>query len=98
MESFQWRGKVEYINPQEENFSSPLNSNMIVSGPNRRQWLDPAPILKPTEATNTLPEAITTYVNAVYYPNYRVYRDQPPASLNYAAISHVIYAFARYHN
>jgi chitinase len=34
------------------------------------------------------------YWNAVYYPNWRIYRDQPPTSLNYDVISHVFYAFA----
>lgn len=34
------------------------------------------------------------YWNAVYYPNWRIYRDQPPVSLNYDIISHVFYAFA----
>ena len=36
------------------------------------------------------------YTNGVYYPNWRVYRDQPPATLNYNVISHVFYAFAWY--
>jgi len=35
-----------------------------------------------------------TRKNAVYYPNYRVYRDETPATLNYNCISHVFYAFA----
>lgn len=34
------------------------------------------------------------YFNAVYYPNWRIYRDQPPVSLNFDVISHVFYAFA----
>jgi chitinase len=34
------------------------------------------------------------YWNAVYYPNWRIYRDQPPASLNFDVLSHVFYAFA----
>ncbi|KAF1986138.1 glycoside hydrolase family 18 protein [Aulographum hederae CBS 113979] len=34
------------------------------------------------------------FTNAVYYPNWRVYRNQPPSSLNLGAISHVFYAFA----
>lgn len=34
------------------------------------------------------------YTNAVYYPNYRVYRGETPATLNYSCISHVFYAFA----
>lgn len=32
--------------------------------------------------------------NAVYYPNYRVYRGETPASMDYNCISHVFYAFA----
>jgi len=36
----------------------------------------------------------TMYWNSVYYPNWRIYRDQPPASLNFDVISHVFYAFA----
>lgn len=36
------------------------------------------------------------YWNGVYYPNWRIYRDQPPVSLNYDVISHVFYAFAWY--
>ncbi len=36
---------------------------------------------------------ILSYTNAVYYPNWRVYRQQGPASLNLAYISHVFYAF-----
>lgn len=36
------------------------------------------------------------YWNGVYYPNWRIYRDQTPASLNYDVISHVFYAFAWY--
>ncbi|TAQ91621.1 hypothetical protein B7494_g14 [Chlorociboria aeruginascens] len=34
------------------------------------------------------------FKNAVFYPNYRVYRGETPASLNYDCISHVFYAFA----
>jgi hypothetical protein len=36
------------------------------------------------------------YWNGVYYPNWRIYRNQPPVSLNYDVISHVFYAFAWY--
>jgi chitinase len=34
------------------------------------------------------------YTNAVYFPNYRVYRGDTPAQLNYDCINHVYYAFA----
>lgn len=33
-------------------------------------------------------------VNAVYYPNYRAYHGETPATLNYKCISHVYYAYA----
>ncbi len=36
----------------------------------------------------------TPFINAVYYPNYRVYRQQPPSSLNTEYITHIFYAFA----
>lgn len=35
-----------------------------------------------------------TFKNAVYYPNWRVYRGDTPATLNLSNISHVFYAFA----
>ena len=35
-------------------------------------------------------------INAVYYPNWRVYRQQPPSSLNLSYITHIYYAFAKY--
>lgn len=41
-----------------------------------------------------LPPHLNMYWNAVYYPNWRIYRDQPPVSLNFDVISHVFYAFA----
>ena len=33
-------------------------------------------------------------INALYFPNYRVYRGETPASLNYGYVNHVYYAFA----
>ncbi len=33
-------------------------------------------------------------INAVYYPNWRVYRQQPPSSMNLEFITHIFYAFA----
>lgn len=38
---------------------------------------------------------VTIFSNALYYPNWRIYRQQPPSSLNLAFVSHVFYAFAR---
>ncbi|KAJ6010050.1 hypothetical protein N7499_004547 [Penicillium canescens] len=37
------------------------------------------------------------YINAAYYPSWRVYRGQLPSSLNLRIISHVFYAFLRAH-
>ena len=34
------------------------------------------------------------YTNAVYYPNYSIYKGDTPGQLNYACISLVYYAFA----
>ena len=34
------------------------------------------------------------YTNAVYFPNYRVYKGDTPGELNYGCINHVYYAFA----
>lgn len=35
-----------------------------------------------------------TKVNALYYPNWRVYRGDTPGTLNYSYINYVFYAFA----
>lgn len=40
------------------------------------------------QASESLP------VNAVYYPNWRVYKGFPPSSLNLKYVTHVFYAFA----
>lgn len=44
-------------------------------------------------ALEALPNANRVMIK-VYYPNWRVYRGDTPASLNYNYISHVFYAFA----
>ena len=38
--------------------------------------------------------SLNMYANGVYYPNWRIYKQQPPAILNFNVISHVFYAFA----
>ncbi|PSS08652.1 glycoside hydrolase family 18 protein [Amorphotheca resinae ATCC 22711] len=57
----------------------------------RFQWTQPRRPSQPAVA-----ESISNlmFKNAVYYPNYRVYRGETPASMNYNCISHVFYAFA----
>jgi GH18 family chitinase len=42
------------------------------------------------------PKKTGNFVNAVYYPNWRFYDGQTPASLNLDSVTHVFYAFARY--
>ncbi|KAI9776126.1 MAG: hypothetical protein M1835_005600 [Candelina submexicana] len=37
---------------------------------------------------------LSIYANGVYYANWRVYKQEPPSSLNFSCISHVFYAFA----
>lgn len=34
------------------------------------------------------------FANAVYFPNFRVYKGDTPGQMNYGCISHVYYAFA----
>ncbi|KAK7520096.1 class V chitinase-like protein [Phyllosticta citriasiana] len=34
------------------------------------------------------------YLNGVYYPNWHIYKQLPPSSLNFDVISHVFYSFA----
>jgi GH18 family chitinase len=35
------------------------------------------------------------FINAVYYPDWRIYNGQSPATLNLDSVSHVFYAFAK---
>ncbi|KAI9684084.1 MAG: Vacuolar protein sorting-associated protein 53 [Trizodia sp. TS-e1964] len=37
---------------------------------------------------------VNIYVNAIYYPNWRIYRNEPPSSLKLNIVTHVFYAFA----
>lgn len=37
---------------------------------------------------------IPIFSNAVYYPNWRIYKSSPPSSLKLGYVSHVFYAFA----
>ncbi|KAH0608844.1 uncharacterized protein H6S33_001072 [Morchella sextelata] len=40
------------------------------------------------------PEPLRIYTNGVYYPNWRIYKNEPPSSLTLGLISHVFYSFA----
>jgi chitinase len=35
----------------------------------------------------------TSFVNAVYYPSWMVYKNKPPSSLQLQVITHIFYAF-----
>ncbi|EPQ63467.1 Bgt-939 [Blumeria graminis f. sp. tritici] len=45
-------------------------------------------------STVTVDVGRQSWINAIYYPNWAVYCGETPASLNYACVSHVFYAFA----
>ncbi|KAL3425342.1 glycosyl hydrolase family 18 protein [Phlyctema vagabunda] len=49
---------------------------------------------RPSQAALVARSEALMLANAVYYPNYRVYRGETPATLNFGCISHVFYAFA----
>ncbi|KAL1988073.1 hypothetical protein VTN96DRAFT_1104 [Rasamsonia emersonii] len=47
--------------------------------------------------SSILPRApceIPIFANAAYYPNWRIYKKQPPSSLRLGFVSHIFYAFA----
>ncbi|KAI5786407.1 glycoside hydrolase [Peziza echinospora] len=44
-------------------------------------------------ASETFPEPIRVFINAAYYPNWAVYKQGPPSSLNLGCLSHIFYAF-----
>lgn len=67
-------------------------SNFYSSGPPAIPWSS-----RPDDRGRRASQSGTSTImlkNAVYYPNYRVYRGDTPASMDYNCISHVFYAFA----
>ncbi len=38
----------------------------------------------------------TQYINAVYYPSWRCYKERPPSCLDTASVTHIFYAFVGY--
>ncbi|KAF2498760.1 hypothetical protein BU16DRAFT_304393 [Lophium mytilinum] len=71
-----------------------------VFGPQRPNWLFQSTQQflgrqrPPTSLSPSCPPPVDMYFNGVYYPNWRIYKNQPPSSLNLDVISHVFYAFA----
>ena len=63
-----------------------------VSGPPRPNWMTHPSKQKGIQQREP---PITIFSNALYYPNWRIYRQQPPSALNLGFVSHVFYAFAR---
>ena len=63
-------------------------------GPLKPDWLNGRRRDGERNGRGTDPPPMNLFANAVYYPNYRVYREQPPSILNVSCISHVFYAFA----
>lgn len=49
---------------------------------------------RPSSSKPDPPYAVPYFANAVYYPNWRIYKQQPPSSLRLGFVSHVFYAFA----
>ncbi|KAJ5921611.1 hypothetical protein N7454_009085 [Penicillium verhagenii] len=54
----------------------------------------PATVADPAISDSSNRYEVPLYTNAAYYPNWRIYRKQPPSSLRLGFISHVFYAFA----
>jgi chitinase len=71
-----------------------------VFGPQRPNWLfeSTQQLLgrqrPPFSPSPSCTPPVNMYFNGVYYPNWRIYKNQPPSSLNLDVISHVFYAFA----
>lgn len=51
---------------------------------------------KAAERSSSSSYEVPFFLNAAYYPNWRIYRKQPPSSLRLGFISHIFYAFAWY--
>ncbi|OJI96321.1 hypothetical protein ASPVEDRAFT_157741 [Aspergillus versicolor CBS 583.65] len=49
---------------------------------------------KAAERSSGSSSEIPFFLNAAYYPNWRIYRKQPPSSLRLGFVSHIFYAFA----
>ncbi|RAL02375.1 glycoside hydrolase family 18 protein [Aspergillus ibericus CBS 121593] len=49
---------------------------------------------KAAERSSNSSYEVPFFLNAAYYPNWRIYRKQPPSALRLGFISHIFYAFA----
>ena len=73
-------------------FSRPPKPNWLTH-PSRQSNIQQEVVTQGTSNDTT-----TSYANGVYYPSWRIYRQQAPSSMNLASVSHVFYAFSRYGN
>lgn len=64
------------------------NTSLLLSDPKSRRGYNF------TLADDRLSPKITMFLNGVYYPNWHIYKQLPPSSLNFDVISHVFYSFA----
>jgi hypothetical protein len=89
--SFYLFSQIGLFFPRDKGAFSFKNRRSMFSGMfRRRQAVDPAAAESPGSYE------VPLYTNAAYYPNWRVYKKQPPSSLRLGFISHVFYAFAWY--
>jgi len=47
-----------------------------------------------SQPASTTGPKVSVFVNAVYYPNWHIYKQRPPSCLRLDVISHIFYAFA----
>ncbi|KAF7503070.1 hypothetical protein GJ744_004352 [Endocarpon pusillum] len=85
-----------YAIPKEESFEGPTQrpANFQERLASYRSTRTGHGEMTTTTSQPTDQRKITNFVNAVYYPNWRVYNGQTPNNLNLDNVSHVFYAFA----
>lgn len=73
-----------------------ISSYGPVRPPPTRRRLDDSHSTRAREIPSTPFDSLTInmYFNAVYYPNWHIYKGLPPSSLKFDVISHAFYAFA----
>ena len=86
--------RLTCLSGHQGNTIAPMSTS---SAPSLPSWLR-HPFRGPNQQSGIFPDPsesrVSFFANAVYYPNYRIYRQQPPSSLSLGHISHVFYAFA----
>jgi len=70
---------------------------MSFFGPKKPGWLPSEVNLfvkSNSRPASTTGPKVSVFVNAVYYPNWHIYKQRPPSCLRLDVISHIFYAFA----